>query len=170
MGKKSIFHILLRTLARDRRTLRVCACGWGCPGRLQDFVQGLCKIFSGNFPCEISEIRAQIHPKMAPKLYQNRPKWLQNGSRDPSGEVSGKSGKKNSKKGATLLDKRVPFRTPKSTKKSKNAKRGHSRILPTRAPRGVVHKFGLFPRRGPSAGHFARPGGPRGAVRAPPGA
>ena len=63
----NVLLFLLKTLARDRRTLRVCACGWGSPGRLQDFMQGLCKIFSRNSPFVGDKMRAQIHPKITPK-------------------------------------------------------------------------------------------------------
>ena len=117
----------MRTLARDRRTLRVCACGWGCPGRLQDFAQGLCKNSSRNFPYESDEIRAQIHPKMTPKLLQNPPKCLQKEFRDPLGGGSGTRRKKNPQMGRTSTVKRAPFRTPKSTKYSKNCQRGPSK-------------------------------------------
>jgi hypothetical protein len=37
----------LRTLTRDRRTLRVCACGWGCPGCLLFFCKIVARLSQG---------------------------------------------------------------------------------------------------------------------------
>ena len=88
----------MKTLARDRRTLRVCACVWDCPSRLQDFVQGLCKIFSRNSPFSGDKIRAQIHPKITPKSTKMAPKRVPG----PLGGGVGKKATNNSEKGRDL--------------------------------------------------------------------
>ena len=153
----------MRTLARDRRTLRVCACGWGSPSRLQDFVQGLCKIFSRN-----SRLPRQ---NSSPNPCQNHSKIDQNGSktgletpRVRVGSEAEKNIENKWKKGGRVSVKPVPFGTPKSRKKRKNAKRGRSRISPARPLQDVFRNFALFLQGGLPGPIFWRPGVPRGAL------
>ena len=88
----------MKTLARDRRTLRVCACGWGCPVCLLV----LCKTCARFLQDLREDFAAETRRKKSEKTLENGSKIDQNGSKrrpgTPSGEGRERGGKKERKR------------------------------------------------------------------------
>ena len=94
----------MKTLARDRRTLRVCACGWGCPGCLRVLCKTCARLLKIFARSPRGFCRGNAKKRSAKTLQnrpQNRPQIHQNGFQmrpgTPSGEGRERGGKQNEK-------------------------------------------------------------------------
>ena len=95
----------MKTLARDRRTLRVCACGWGCPGCLRVLCKTCARLLKIFARSPRGFCRGNAKKRSAKTLQNrppNRPQIYQNGSQmrpgTPSGEGRERGGNKKTKK------------------------------------------------------------------------
>ncbi len=159
----------LKTLARDRRTLRVCACGWGCSGCLRVLCKSCCKIFARILPRKRGKRNRKNTPKRVKKHQQLVPIGSQMAPGTPSGEGRERGGKQHRKRVPAQPSNGYLFGPQKShvlllLASGRVSGVSPNRRLSLRSSASRLFRFSAVP-----GAPLRVPGGPRGSLLGRPG-